>query len=298
LFTATATPGSFDDADIDVVSLKTGEHKTILRGGFFPRYVATSTKTGYLIYLHQSTLFAVPFNAASLSSAGSPSPILEDVSNDGTTGGNVIVSTGTSTDILAYVSGGRTSNRIISLLRRSGKPEPLHAGSGLFFVPRFSPDGKRLAFSMIGGQNEDLWIQDLQRDVPSRLTFLSGVNRMPVWTPDGRNIVFLSTNPGAPGLYWIRSDGSGEPQRLTAGNWSEEPSSISPTANFWPSRRPVAAVVPISLQSLSKATPVDQSSESQRCFLGQNLTSDTPLSLPMGIGWLTNLTNLGFQKYT
>ena len=71
-------------------------------------------------------------------------------------------------------------------------------------------------------------MKDLERDTPSRLTFLAGMNRLPVWTPDGKNIVFRSENSPAPGLYWIRSDGSGEAQRLTDGKLDEFPCSLSP----------------------------------------------------------------------
>jgi serine/threonine-protein kinase len=59
-----------------------------------------------------------------------------------------------------------------------------------------------------------------------------------VWTPDGKNIVFQSTNAAAPGLYWIRSDGSGEAQRLTDGKLNEVPHSFSPDGKrlaFWQS---------------------------------------------------------------
>jgi Tol biopolymer transport system component len=49
-----------------------------------------------------------------------------------------------------------------------------------------------------------------------------------VRTPDGKNIVFQSTNPAAPGLYWVRSDGSDEAQRLTDGKLDQRPSSFSP----------------------------------------------------------------------
>jgi Tol biopolymer transport system component len=49
-----------------------------------------------------------------------------------------------------------------------------------------------------------------------------------VWTTDGNNIVFQSTNTAAPGLYWIRSDGSGEAQRLSDGKLGGEPQSFSP----------------------------------------------------------------------
>ena len=110
----------------------------------------------------------------------------------------------------------------------SGKTQPLHAPPGFYHMPRFSPKGERLAFSIVSGKGEDIWVKDLDRDTPSRLTFLPGRNADQVWTPDGRNIVFQSTNPAAPGLYGIRSDGAGDAKRLTEGKPLEFPSSFSP----------------------------------------------------------------------
>jgi serine/threonine-protein kinase len=49
-----------------------------------------------------------------------------------------------------------------------------------------------------------------------------------VWAPDGKSIVFRCENPASPGIYWIRSDGGGEPQRLTDGKLNETPNSFSP----------------------------------------------------------------------
>jgi serine/threonine-protein kinase len=98
----------------------------------------------------------------------------------------------------------------------------------MYYSPRFSPDGKRLAFALIASKGQDIWVKDLDRDTPSRLSFLPGANAYPVWTPDSRSIVFRSTNPAAPGLYAIRADGSGEAKRFTDGKANEYPSSFSP----------------------------------------------------------------------
>jgi len=46
-------------------------------------------------------------------------------------------------------------------------------------------------------------------------------------------IVFQSTDPAVPGLYWVRSDGSGEAQRLTDGRFQERPYSFSPDGSAW-----------------------------------------------------------------
>ncbi len=230
LFTAAAQTGTgYDDANIEVISLKTGERKTIERGGFSPHYLAETTGsngTGHLIYLNETTLFAVPFDSGHLASMGSAAPILEDVSSTLVAGGDFAFG---QNGTFVYLSGeGGQSASSISWIDSSGKTQPLHAPPGLYRSPRFSPDGKRLAFSMGNGQGADIWVKDLDRDTPSRLTFLPGLNGWPVWTPDGHNIVFRSTNPAAPGLYGVRSDGSGEAKRLTVSQPLEFPYSFSP----------------------------------------------------------------------
>jgi len=230
LFTsATQSGGRYDNANIDVISLKTGERKTIQRGGFSARYLADaigSNGTGHLIYLHEATLFAVPFDPDRLASIGTPVPILEDVSSTTAAGGDFAFAQNGS---FVYLSEKESREAWpISWVDSSGKTQPLHAPPGQYATPRFSPDGKRLAFSMNTVKGADIWVKDLDRDAPSRLSFLPGVNFVPVWTPDGKNIVFSSNNPAAPGLYGIRSDGSGEAQRLTEGKIQEIPYSFSP----------------------------------------------------------------------
>jgi serine/threonine-protein kinase len=49
----------------------------------------------------------------------------------------------------------------------------------------------------------------------SRLTSKTGLDRNPVWTPDGRRITFDSNREGPFNIYWQRADGTGGEQRLT-----------------------------------------------------------------------------------
>jgi Tol biopolymer transport system component len=220
LFTASTQPVSLDSANIDVVSLRTGERKTVQRGGFAARYLATSNRTGHLVYLRQSTLFAVPFDPGRLALAGEPRPILEDVGTGTAAGVFAFSGTPSGPGTFVYVARKATQKGWpISWLDSAGKTEPLHAQPGDYRAPRFSPDGKRLAFSVGNGEGLDIWVKDLDRDILYRLSFFAGLNSEPLWTPDGKNIVFGSRNsPAPPGLYWIRSDGSGEAQRLTEGS--------------------------------------------------------------------------------
>jgi hypothetical protein len=66
LFTGFVKGKDFDDANIEVLSLKTGVARIVVRGGYFGRYLPT----GHLVYVHQSTLFAVPFDLAGIEATG------------------------------------------------------------------------------------------------------------------------------------------------------------------------------------------------------------------------------------
>ena len=92
LFTSAPQIGAgYDDATIEMVSLKTGERRTVQRGGFYPRYLADGSDpggSGHLIYLHQATLFAVPFHPGGSTLPGAPVPILNDVSSTQAAGGD------------------------------------------------------------------------------------------------------------------------------------------------------------------------------------------------------------------
>jgi serine/threonine-protein kinase len=231
LFTAVRLRAvGLDDASIEVVSLRTGERKTLLRGGFYPRYLGDgvgSGGTGYLVYLHQSTAFAVPFHAAKLALLGAGAPILDDVSSTVGGGGDFAFS---QNGTFVYLSGKPPlAAWPISWVDKAGiSGPPLHAPLARYGGPRFSPDGKRVAFSIATDNGQDIWVKDLGRDTLSRLSLLPGVTFAHAWTPDGKSIVFNSANPAAPGIYATRSDGSGEALRLTDGKNSEVPSAFSP----------------------------------------------------------------------
>ncbi len=217
--------GSYDDASIEILSFKTGGRKTVLRGGFFGRYLATSNGAGHLVYMHQNTLFAAPFDLNRLAVTGTPQPILEDVSDVGSAGSASFDFSQSGTFV--YISSTGESPWSIFWLDSAGNTEPLHLTPGFYWTPRVSPDGNRLVFAMGSpGGGADLWVNDLKRDTTSRLTSLPGWNSWPVWSPDSKNIVFNSRGPAAPGLYWIRADGSGEARRLTDGQ--EAPYSFFP----------------------------------------------------------------------
>ena len=75
---------------------------------------------------------------------------------------------------------------------------------------------------------------DWARDTLTQLTFDAGNDRFPVWTPDGKRIVFGSdrAKQGVINLYWVNADGTGEPTRLTDSPNQQQPVSWHPSGKF------------------------------------------------------------------
>jgi Tol biopolymer transport system component len=133
------------------------------------------------------------------------------------------------TGTCVYLSGKVDRSQAIFWLDSAGNISPLQSEPAYYMTPRFSPDGRRLAFGMGTGQarDHDLWVKDIEGNTMTRLTRLTGSNTHPVWTNDGAYLVFESLLGASPGPYWIRSDGAREPQRLT-GDVRRTPYSFSP----------------------------------------------------------------------
>ncbi|MBM3754443.1 MAG: hypothetical protein FJW38_10745 [Acidobacteria bacterium] len=145
LFTAGPQSTSGYDAKIDVVLLRTGERKTVHQGGFFGRYVTDASGAGRLVYLHQSTAFAVGFDPEKLAVSGAPAPVLEDAGSSLSGGGDLAFAQN-GTFVYLVGKAGKLDRQISWIESAGNKARPLTVEPGSFDHPRFSPDGKRLAF--------------------------------------------------------------------------------------------------------------------------------------------------------
>ena len=224
LFTSNAHLGDFEDANIVVYSIASGQRKTVQRGGFYARYLPS----GHIVYMHEGTQFAVPFDLKGLEVTGQPSPILEDVVIAPTNGGAQF--SFSETGNLVYVAGsGGGHNDSIYWMDHEGKFTPLRETPGDYRNPAFSPDGKRLALQIFDGKRSDIWVYEWERDTLTRLTFGGESNTNPVWTPDGQRIVYSSKEKSeVSNLWWIRADGAGDAQRLTKSENSQNANSWQP----------------------------------------------------------------------
>jgi serine/threonine-protein kinase len=232
LFTGRSpTLNSYENAAIDVVTLATKERRTLWRGGYFGRYVPSRGRRGHLLYIHEGVLFGVPFDPERLELEGTPSPVLERVAADPLSGGGQFdVSTNGT---LVYLEGSGTRAWSLVTLTADGKTEAIVPNPAMYYSPRFSPDGRRLAFAIEAGNGSDIFVYDFANRSTTRLSFDQQGNIEPIWTPDGQHIVYRSIRRAA--LWWVRADGVGEPQRL----YSSSAPAIQATA-FSPDGRRLA----------------------------------------------------------
>jgi Tol biopolymer transport system component len=200
--------GGASPMKIMVQSLKSGEIKELLKG-IYAQYV----KTGHIVYGIENNLYAVPFDIATLEVKGGSIPLVEGVLNTTYFWQYAISDSGT----LVYVPGttGSLNQGTLVWVDRQGKEAPLGVEpknySDYFSI---SPDGTRVALSYTENGNADIWIWDIERKVPTRLTFDPALDTMPIWTPDSERIVFASIREGRNGIYWRASDGSGKDEKI------------------------------------------------------------------------------------
>jgi Tol biopolymer transport system component len=163
--------------------------------------------SGYLLYLRNTTLMAQPFDADKLELTGAATAIAETVTENDSTWGAVF--SASQNGVLAYQASGHTAERELRWYDRHGVNLAV-LGSGIYYGPRLSPDGARLAVDF-GDPNRDIWIFDLRRGVKTRLTF-GAVDAAPVWSPDGSRIAFatLSGTTGPSNILETRSSGEGQ----------------------------------------------------------------------------------------
>jgi serine/threonine-protein kinase len=225
LFTASDVTTTMESARIDALNIATGERTNLVRDGYGGRYLSS----GHLVFIRQGSLYAVPFDAGRLQISGTPVPVLDDMTYTPiTSSGRFDFSDAGS---FVYVSGNANAGWPVMWLDPSGRTKLVVASPALYLNPRLSPTGNRIALAITNGSKRSLYIYDLQNDMLRRLTFESlPWSAAPTWTPDGKHIVFRSNDPHKNGfqIWWMRSDGAGDPQLLLTSANNPIPNCFTP----------------------------------------------------------------------
>jgi len=212
---------TYDDADIVLLDLASGETSVLARGGLDPLYVPT----GHIVFGRAGKVFAIPFDLEHRKSTGPTVQVLDGVVTSDGYGSMQLGCSDNGT--LVYVSGGPEQFATqLMIMHRDGRIEPIPQPPRPYGRPALSPDGDRFAISVLGA-NASLWIYDLRRDTMTKL--VSGWdNTGPVWVNSGRTIVYGSNRDGINAIWTTPSDGSGTPTKLFDRSASAYPTGSSP----------------------------------------------------------------------
>jgi serine/threonine protein kinase len=203
----TRSIGTRFDMTVMVKSFKSDEAK-----GLFPGDSAQYLPTGHIVYSMGASLYAVPFDVGKLEVTGDPFLLVGDVFRSSGVAQYAVSNSGT----LVYIPGitsstAKTNQRILVWVDRKGKEELLAAQPDDYRSPQISPDGKQLALIIKASGRFDVWIRDLANQITRSLTSDGADKRAPLWTPDGKRIVYTVVNDG---ICWQAADGSGTVDRL------------------------------------------------------------------------------------
>ena len=218
------TRGSLSERRTVVVDLESGALDTL---GLATRVEYAS---GHLLFsTADRSLIAQPFDPVARRTIGPALTILDDLAVGGGTAAQGGVFWPSTQGALAYATGVGESRTL--LIRAGDVATPLQLGvEGVVEDLAYSPDGRRIAMRINGlGDSQDIWIFDRDQGVLDRLTEEGSINMIPVWTPDGQRIAFMSHRDDDPGgsIYWQAADGSGPAEPLLATELREFPGSWS-----------------------------------------------------------------------
>jgi Tol biopolymer transport system component/tRNA A-37 threonylcarbamoyl transferase component Bud32 len=221
---ATVVSSSRSTTSIVALSAETGEVRPLIENAAWAHYLDDGFM---LVRLTSGALMLVPIDQSDPRVTGPQVPIRDGISS---TTGRAPQLAWAANGTAVFLAGGAEQHTMV-LVDRQGSEQPLVADVGPYRNPRWSPDGERVAFRLgtAGGEEEegDLWTYHVPTETLSRLTFESD-NLYPVWSRDGRRIVFTSRRDGIAGLWWKASDATDQAEHLLEGNEVRFPGSITP----------------------------------------------------------------------
>ena len=210
------------DWDI-VVATEDGTIKKLVDGGSDPRYLSS----GKLVFARHGSLWAAALDLDRLELAGPAVKVVEDVMHAQRAtrlelNSGVAQYSASSNGTLAIVSGGPypAYDQTLAWLNEDGGIEPLPLEHQLLNFPRVSPLGDRLAYTVGGFGEAQIWTFDVGSGVPVQMTS-EGHNVAPIWRGDGKQIAFAHValdSEAHGGVYVMAADGSEKPRRIAPGH--------------------------------------------------------------------------------
>ena len=172
-----------------------------------------SYASGHVLFARDDTLMAQPFDPEARQTTGDAFPLAEHVRPEGSRYVGASVS---ANGTLVYASDDGLAARHLTWFDRAGRALGTVGDAGPYDELALSPDQRRVAVTLGTGspENHDIWIIEIARNVRSRVTVDPGIDRSPVWSPDGTQIAFERLRSGKVSLRQQLMDGTGADEPL------------------------------------------------------------------------------------
>jgi dipeptidyl aminopeptidase/acylaminoacyl peptidase len=183
-----------------------------------------------LLFRRQATVWRQGFDQSRLAVQGEATPLIDRIAIEASAKASHAFTASASNGVLAFRSSQGEMSQF-TWFDRGGRLLETVGVPGNYRAPTISPDDKQLAFVRTDDQGDDIWIQDLSRQVLSRFTFDPGMESLPIWSPDGATILYFSNPDGSTGkIVKKNADGTGAEQLVVnaSGIHGAIPAQVSP----------------------------------------------------------------------
>jgi Tol biopolymer transport system component len=201
---------------------KPGERTRLLSTDTNALYAPGGDGKSYLLWLRGGTLVAQQLDTGTLMLVGELHAVADPVARIGAIG--VMDAAVSASGLLLYSASNTLSQ--FTWHDRTGEPLGVVGEPGEYSTFRMSLDGRRVAATLDRPGSADLWLLEV-RGVAGRFTSNRTQSMYPIWSPDGRTIVYSAGTQR--NLFRKDSSGAGNEQRLTqspnvqlANDWSRD----------------------------------------------------------------------------
>jgi serine/threonine protein kinase len=270
-------------ATLQIGSIRSDETRPLVPSDTRAMFVSA----GYVLYVRQGTLLAQKFDPKALAMIGEPAAVMDDVAYFSPTGGAFFSASQDGTLVFRRWPG-RTQMRWFD---RDGRQTGTLLQSDYYEQPAISKDGQRVAVHINDPRKStpDLWVIDLDRNVPTRLTSAPRSEFVARWSPDGNQLAFAADWEGPPAIYVINASG-GEPKVLVPFDRTQQyPGSWTPDG------RELVYEKVIDGQSGTDIWAIAVATGERRKILTTEFDEDTPRLSPNG-QWLAYASNASGRK--
>jgi len=188
--------------------------------------------SGHLVFRRGDRLMAARFDAGKGRIEGEPVELAQGVEHSSATAKTVFA---VSENLLAYAPRSELNVSRLAWFDRTGRELGELGPPANYIGPTLSFDGRQVAVSLGGdlAMPPDVWIYDVALRTGTRLTRGRLAEHMPVFSPDGRRLVFAAIQKGRFDLHEISiAAGGGEEKTLLESENSKWPTDFSPDGRF------------------------------------------------------------------